>query len=381
MRQMRDDISFKAIPAATFSPFSTPHMTLLEDSCGMFGLSFIFILFSFAILSAVCTFYVVYSNTRRLLDLKKKTVLEISECTTPLSFEQHGVSHLAVIMDGNRRYGKVKSTQVPTNAQQSELKELCSSLKGKPKGMATAQWVRNQYNVFLSLIQRSALDGHRLGGEKLMDFIVYCIEMEIPMLTVYAFSTDNWSRPTQEVDVLMSLFFFFFDRIRRMSETYGIFIRFISTQPERLPPHVLELMKTVECESRHHQPRRITVNVCVSYSGQTEIVAACNRLIEKRLQQSQSAPVTRAELDAEMLRSVTQAEYEEQDVSVFSSPSQKEPQLMLRTSGEQRISNFLLYESAYTEFVFVEKTWPEITKHDLIHALGQYAKRDKRMGK
>ncbi|EPY34317.1 undecaprenyl diphosphate synthase [Strigomonas culicis] len=339
------------------------------------------ILFSFALVSALCTLYVVYSNTRRLLELKRKTALEISERTTPLSYEQHGVSHLAVIMDGNRRYGKVNSTQVPTNAQQSELTALCSSLSGRPKGAATAQWVRQQYSMFLSLIQCSALDGHRLGGEKLMDFIVYCIEMEIPMLTVYAFSTDNWSRPSQEVDVLISLFFFFFDRIRRMSETYGIFIRFISTQPERLPRHVLELMKEVECESRHHHPRRITVNVCVSYSGQTEVLAACNRLLEKRLHTAERAPVTKEELGGEMLRSVTQADFEGEDASVFSSPSQREPQLMLRTSGEQRISNFLLYESAYTEFVFVEKTWPEITKHDLIHALGQYAKRDKRMGK
>lgn len=275
----------------------------------------------------------------------------------------HGVRHMAVIMDGNRRYGR-KLVSQHTSDVSEEL-----NVTDEPS--------------LLKSIATSPLNGHRAGGEKLMEFIQYCIRCKVEMLTVYAFSTENWSRPKVEIDVLMCLFEHFFQRIRLMAKLEGIFIRFVSTEPQLLPSRILTLMRDVEEETRGIMPRRIVVNCCVSYGGRSEIVQACRRIQLRSVKCPHDSSITQyfneESISREMLRSITQGEHEDEDKDIFVHGS--DPQLLLRTSGEARISNFLLYECAYTEFAFIEKAWPEITEDDVIEVLADYAKRHRRFGK
>ena len=264
----------------------------------------------------------------------------------------HGVHHLCIIMDGNRRYGK-------------SLLDRC-----EPKGKEIC-------SPSIATLARSPLNGHRAGGEKLMEFIDYCLECNIEMLTVYAFSTENWNRSKIEVDVLMALFEIFFQRIRDSARSRGIFIRFVVSDHAKLPGHILSLMRDVEEETRRHQPRRIVVNCCVSYGGRAEIVDAARRLMSRG-----ATDVSEEQFEREMLRSITQHLHEHEDEDVFGRPlCSRSPQALLRTSGERRISNFLLYELAYTEMYFVDKTWPEVTKEDLVELLRDYSRRNRRFGR
>lgn len=306
----------------------------------------------------------------------------------------HNVRHLGIIMDGNRRYGSrhALTARGPVPSVLREIREeLCNAPELIETHSAAEQlcWLAARYKRFAAAIQHSSLDGHRVGGEKLLEVISHSMEAHIDMVTVYAFSTDNWNRPAAEVDALMSLFFFFFDRIRKEALERHIFVRFISTEPFRLPPRVVEFMRSVERETRVVQPRRLVLNICVSYSGQSEVVVACNRLVARRLRDSSgtasaaavATEVTKEELDREMLRSITQNEHEAEDAHIFGGDVSVEPELILRTSGEQRISNFLLYECAYSEFVFLDKTWPEVTKEDIRQALSDFTRREKRKGR
>ncbi|KEG13972.1 cis-prenyltransferase [Trypanosoma grayi] len=296
----------------------------------------------------------------------------LKPCCTTTGVPNHGVRHLAVIMDGNRRYGKRTSPgTVPADA----VTRVCESIFSADRDSCKRD---ETYTSFMSLLRRTPLDGHRRGGEKLMEFIDYCLEYNIQMLTVYAFSTENWDRPPLEVNVLMALFFFYFERIRQSSKEKGIFIRFISPAFERIMPCIRELMVSVEEESRKHVPRRIVVNVCVSYSGREEILNACNRLARRV---NKSLLINNEDFMKEMLRSVTQDKHDAEDASVLADSGGAEPQVLLRTSGEQRLSNFLLFECAYTEFFFCSKTWPEVTKDDLARVLYDYSHRNRRQGK
>ncbi|RNF12581.1 cis-prenyltransferase [Trypanosoma conorhini] len=285
---------------------------------------------------------------------------------------KHGVRHLAVIMDGNRRFGKRTSQCVVPAAAVSKLCDSILDENGpaKPSG----EWG----TALTSLLRHTTLDGHRRGGEKLMEFITDCLELNIEMLTVYAFSAENWERAPLEVNVLMTLFYFFFERIRDSARENGIFIRFISPVFDKISPRLQELMRCVEEESRRHRPRRIVVNVCVSYSGREEVLWACNRLLRRV---NKSTPISHAEFMSHMLRSITQDDHEAEDATVLADSGGAEPQLLLRTSGEQRLSNFLLYECAYTEFVFINKTWPEVDRGDLIQLLWDFSQRGRRHGR
>ena len=353
-------------------------MLALRTACGTFGavcVSLLFVAFFVQMGLALLRLYT-RQGTSRFSVAKPAPV-------------QHSVRHLGIIMDGNRRCGRRQSTsqKEPDAAVLEALRaELCSSEAAVAYNSdeAKSSWLSTRYSRFMRLIEHTAFDGHRIGGEKLLEMLSHCIEAQVDMVTAYAFSTDNWQRPAAEVDALMSLFFFFFDRIRRVALEKHIFVRFISTEPDRLPPRVFELMQRVENESRAVTPRRLTLNICVSYSGQSEIVAACNRIFARRLRDcgpSLATPVTRAEMSGEMLHSITQDAHEEEDKSIFSNGVSTEPELRLRTSGEQRMSNFLLYECAYSELAFFKKTWPELTREDLLAALDDYASRDRRKGK
>ncbi|AYU77076.1 cis-prenyltransferase-like protein [Leishmania donovani] len=359
----------------------------LRTACGKFGVV-CFSLLVFAFLGHIALALLKLSSRGGVPRTSKAITVN------KLHHIAHSVRHLGIIMDGNRRYGRRHSTaaRCPDPSALREIREeLCSATELTATHSATEQscWLAARYKRFASVIQHSSLDGHRVGGEKLLEVIKHSMEAGIDMVTVYAFSTDNWNRPAAEVDALMSLFFFFFDRIRKEALERHIFVRFISTELFRLPPRAVEFMRSVERETRAVQPRRLVLNICVSYSGQSEVVAACNRLVARRLRDSTdpasaaavATEVTKKELDREMLRSITQDEHEAEDAHLFGGDVSVEPELILRTSGEQRISNFLLYECAYSEFVFLDKAWPEVTQEDIRQALSDFTRREKRKGR
>jgi undecaprenyl diphosphate synthase len=301
--------------------------------------------------------------------------------------EPHGLRHLAVIMDGNRRYGKLLAKQTTEAASVGDVNTTAHRSDDVQPTDNNDRHKNYGGTDVLRIMATSPLNGHRAGGEKLMEVIDLCVKHHIEMLTVYAFSTENWSRSQEEINVLMYLFEHFFQRIRHSARTSGIFIRFVSTEPQLLPPNILRLMETVEEETRAIQPRRIVVNVCVSYGGRSEIVRACQRLV--RMDASQTEPSMRSQegcitenaLQREMLRSVTQSRFELEDKNVLEAHGGVEPQVLLRTSGEARISNFLMFETAYSELVFVEKSWPEVNEGDIVAVIEEYCHRQRRFGK
>ncbi|CCW61046.1 unnamed protein product [Phytomonas sp. EM1] len=380
-------------------------VVLLEDMCGMFGL----LCFGIVFLILLVYFSVVVKNERKHRHVPHSSFSEDSysgPLKCKMTFDKnkghdvndglrslpHSVTHLAVIMDGNRRYGRERYRQFENSTPIEEIQSFCKRISTEVSEVnnviisdntphLSRTWFNDRYTKLSRLIKNTFFDGHRLGGEKLIEFVKDCIEARIAMLTVYAFSTDNWNRPVVELNVLMTLFFLFFGKIRSTTYKYGIFIRFVSTEPGKLPIHVLKMMESLECDSRLISPRRITVNICVSYSGQSEMVTAFNRIFQRRLSSGDTREISKDEISAEMLQSITQANHEEEDKKVFTNSVPREPQLILRTSGEQRISDFLLYECAYSEFEFISKKWPEITRMDLKEALLKYFKRDRRLGR
>ncbi|CCW71161.1 unnamed protein product [Phytomonas sp. Hart1] len=380
-------------------------IVLLEDICGTLGLS----CFGIALLIVLVYFTVTLNNylyskysssfsspESACSGPSKHTVTsdEKKDCNVDDGMNSflHPVTHLAVIMDGNRRYGKKCCSKLENAMSLEEIESFCKQISteiannsGKTNSDSTfykcTSWFNDRYEKFSHMVQFTFLDGHRLGSEKLLEFIKDCIEARIAMLTVYAFSTNNWDRPVVELQVLTTLFLLFFGKIRSIIYEYGIFIRFVSTEPKKLPIHLLKMMEYLECDSRHISPRCITLNICVSYSGQSEMVMACNRIFKRRMASSDTREITKDEISSEMLHSITQSSYEEEDKKIFTSSIPREPQLILRTSGEKRISDFLLYECAYSEFEFISKKWPEITKSDLKNALLNYLKRNRRHGK
>ncbi|KAG5484276.1 hypothetical protein LSCM4_07842 [Leishmania orientalis] len=359
-------------------------ISTLRTACGTFGMMCLSVLV-FAFLGQIAL-ALLKLYTRGGAPRATKTIT----VDRPHHIARH-VRHLGIIMDGNRRYGRRHSRagSDPDAAALREIREeLCSAAKVTAANGESGEssWLAARYHRFADIIQHTSLDGHRVGGEKLLEVINHCMEANIGMVTVYAFSTDNWNRPTAEVDALLSLFFFFFSRVHKVALDRHIFVRFITTEPYRLPPRVVELMRSVEGETRVMLPRRLVLNICVSYSGQSEVVAACNRLLARRLLHSSdpvavATEVTKAELDREMLRSITQDEHEAEDAQIFGDDISVEPDLILRTSGEQRISNFLLYECAYSELIFLDKAWPEVTEGDIHQALSDFARRDRRNGR
>ncbi|CUG86877.1 cis-isopentenyltransferase, putative [Bodo saltans] len=288
----------------------------------------------------------------------------------------HGLRHLAVIMDGNRRYGRLLMKEKSNEQQKVDQRN-----ENLPAGPSAAASPKSNGKDLLRIMATSPLNGHRAGGEKLMEVIEHCVAHHIEMLTVYAFSTENWSRTQEEIDVLMFLFEHFFQRIRECASKSGIFIRFISTEPQLLPPHIFSLMKAVEEETRKISPRRIVVNCCVSYGGRSEIVRACQRLADRHAAQNEPILFTEEALQREMLRSVTQSDHEELDQNLLEDFGGVEPQVLLRTSGEARISNFLMYETAYSELVFIDKAWPEVDEGDIKSVIGEFCRRQRRFGK
>ncbi len=202
-------------------------------------------------------------------------------------------------------------------------------------------------------------EGHRAGEEALFDVVAGSLEVGVKWLTVYAFSTENWTRPTEEVRFLLG-----FNEdilLRRRDELHerGVRIRFVGRRDRRVPRRLLRLMD--EAVELTRDNRAMTFTIAFNYGGRAEIVDAVRAVVK-------------ANISAERVNERTIA-------SRLYDPEMPEPDLMIRTSGEFRTSNFLLWELAYSELYFTETAWPDFRRADLYEAIRTYQERERRFGR
>ena len=199
--------------------------------------------------------------------------------------------------------------------------------------------------------------GHRAGTRALRRTVEAAIELGVHDLTVYAFSTENWSRPADEVEALMGIFGETIERELHDLAEQGVRVRFIGRR-DRAPADLRARMEAME--DRTELNGRLNLWIAFDYGGRSELVEATRRLVE--------SGVDAREIDENLIAANLHA------------PDLPDPDLLIRTSGEIRISNFLLWQLAYAELVFVDKLWPDFDARDLRAALTQYAQRRRRFG-
>ena len=207
-------------------------------------------------------------------------------------------------------------------------------------------------------------EGHKRGAEVFRAISTYCSDIGIPFVTFYAFSTENWKRPQQEVDVIMDIFRdFLHEAEERQQENAerGFRFHFIGDLTV-LPEDIRGLIDFMEANN----PERYgtTVNVAVNYGGRAELTHAAQQI---------AAQVQTGELKAQDITEATIASH-------LYTANQPDPDLIIRPSGEYRLSNFLTWQSAYAEFWFSDVLWPDFTTADFDRALADYARRSRRFG-
>lgn len=207
-------------------------------------------------------------------------------------------------------------------------------------------------------------EGHRRGAEVFREISTYASDIGIPYMTFYAFSTENWKRPEQEISVIMDLFRDFLheaeDR-RAENEERGFRFRFIGDLSV-LPADIRSLADYME--KNNPDIGRTTVNVAVNYGGRSELVRAA-RDIALRVQ---AGDLSAADIDEQ---TISDALY---------TGGQPDPDLIIRPSGEYRLSNFMTWQSAYSEFWYSDVLWPDFTTDDFDRALSDFARRSRRFG-
>ncbi len=221
-------------------------------------------------------------------------------------------THIAIIMDGNGRWAKKQ---------------------GMPRIM-----------------------GHYRGVEVAEDTTEACIELGVEYLTLFAFSTENWNRPREEVETLFELMKTYFREKRQRLIELGVRVRFIGRK-SRLPSDLREIMKTLERETSKCE--KINVNIAIDYGGRDDIIRAVKKAIELGV--------------------------EDVDENSFSGlldlGNMPDPDLLIRTAGEKRISNFLLWNLAYTELYFTDLCWPDFTREELLRAIEDFSRRKRKFGR
>jgi tritrans,polycis-undecaprenyl-diphosphate synthase [geranylgeranyl-diphosphate specific] len=229
--------------------------------------------------------------------------------------------HIAIILDGNRRWAYNKSL-IP--------------------------WI-----------------GHRHGANKIDDLMDWCIELDVKAITLYAFSTENFHRPPQEVEEIMKLIE---DKLFSILENERIYDNRIKVKIigriDLLPNSTQEVIQRVEESTKMHKDRLL--NVALAYGGRAEIVDATKKIAKK---------VVKGELNPEKINEKTFEKY----LYTAHMPKQ-DADLIIRTSGEERLSGFLSWQSAYSELCFVDVNWPDFRKIDLLRAVRTYQKRKRRFG-
>lgn len=226
--------------------------------------------------------------------------------------------HIAIILDGNRRFAKKQGLE--------------------------------------------AWKGHEFGAKTVENLIEWAVELELKGLTLYAFSTENFNRSRIEVEKIMELFARFFAKLTKDEriEKNSIKINFIGNKA-LFSEEIQKSMNSLEENTKNN--RNLAVNFAMGYGGRAEIVDAVKRIAEKAKQ---------GNID---VNSITEESFLKELYL------KEEPDMIIRPGGELRLSNFLPYQSTYSELYFIEKLWPEITKEDLIKAMKEFESRERRQGK
>lgn len=203
--------------------------------------------------------------------------------------------------------------------------------------------------------------GHVTGAQVFRKITKYCEKCGVRYLTVYAFSTENWRRPQDEVEAIMNLLRQYLRESLADFQQENIVVRFIGNR-EELASDIRDLIEEAEQSTAHKTG--MTLNIALNYGGQQEITAAARKLA----QQVADGTLDAADINEDMLE---KALYTEEQPPV---------DLILRPSGEYRLSNFLIWQSAYAEYVFMDVLWPDFKEEDLERAFEEYARRDRRFG-
>jgi undecaprenyl diphosphate synthase len=201
------------------------------------------------------------------------------------------------------------------------------------------------------------LEGHRRGADALRATLEHCIKRNVRYVSVYAFSQENWGRPATEVSDLMGLLHHTITRETKTLIKHGIRLH-VSGDLTRLPPKTHDALMRAIADTK--EGMNLTFNICFSYGSRQEIVQACNILLNAE----RTHPITEAELS-----------------SALYTAALPDPDLLIRTGGEQRISNFLLWQIAYTELYFTDILWPDFDGEALDSAIADFHQRERRYGK
>ena len=203
--------------------------------------------------------------------------------------------------------------------------------------------------------------GHRKGVESVQTIVDECMELGIRYLTLYAFSSENWGRPRDEVEALMGLLGTFLKKELSQLQQRGIRLMAIG-ELERLPKSISKILKDIIKKTADND--RMVLNLALSYGSRNELTRAMQKL---------GREIACGKLQADEL---TEKEIE----AALDTQSIPDPDLLIRTSGEMRISNFLLWQVAYTELYFTEALWPDFSRDLLLQAIEEYSRRQRRFG-
>ncbi|MBF0586827.1 isoprenyl transferase [Prosthecochloris sp. N3] len=208
---------------------------------------------------------------------------------------------------------------------------------------------------------KSRIEGHMTGVDSVRDIVEACAQLDIAYLTLFTFSTENWKRPEKEVSALMQLLIKVLQKEAKKLHENNIRLNVIGNRA-RLPEKVQQtLLDTIDLTKEN---TGLCVNVALSYSGKWDIVQACRAIAEKVADGALSPDdITETTID-----------------SCLSTCGIPDPELLIRTSGELRISNFLLWQSAYSEIFFTKTYWPEFRRHNLYEAIQDFSRRERRFG-
>lgn len=228
-----------------------------------------------------------------------------------------GPKHVAIIMDGNGRWAQAR---------------------GRPR-----------------------LFGHHAGAKRVREIVEACPDLGVKYLTIFAFSTENWKRTQLEVAGLMSLFRRYITKEARALLARGVRVRFIGDRV-RLDKKLVKLMDELEVMTAHND--RVHLTIALNYGGRDEVARATKRLAQD---------VASGQLDPEKVDEETLPKY----LDTYVLP---DPDLVIRTSGEARISNFLLWQSAYAEYEFIDTLWPDFSEQVFARLVEKYGQRHRRFG-
>ena len=241
----------------------------------------------------------------------------MSTVGAPKADETLGPRHVAIIMDGNRRWAKARAL---------------------PRTL-----------------------GHREGVRAVREIVRAAGDLKIEVLTLYSFSSENWKRPPEEVEYLMGLLRWYLREDLSELHQNGVRVRVIGSR-SGVAPDIVEMIAEAEALTRNNE--NLQLIIAFNYGGQDEIVAAARAIAED---------VAQGKLDPSH---ITKETIEER----LETSGLPDPDLIIRTSGEKRLSNFLIWQSAYSEFMFVETFWPDFTKQNLEEAIAEYRRRERRYG-